>query len=35
MDEFPKRKEELAENNAYIVDTIEVSKKLSNDDLRC
>lgn len=30
---FPERKAELKENNAYIIDTIEVSKKLSNDEL--
>lgn len=30
---FPKRYDLLKENNAYAVDTIEVSKKLSNDDL--
>jgi hypothetical protein len=33
MSNFPKRYDLLAENTAYAVDTIEVSKKLSNDDL--
>jgi len=33
MTEFPKRYDLLSENTAYAVDTIEVSKKLSNDDL--
>lgn len=30
---FPKRYDLLEENNSYAVDTIEVAKKLSNDDL--
>jgi hypothetical protein len=33
MPEFPKRYDLLSENTAYAVDTIEVSKKLSNDEL--
>lgn len=33
MEEFPQRYDLLAENNLYAVDTIEVSKKISDDEM--
>lgn len=33
MEQFPKRYDLLSENNLYAVDTIEVSKKISDDEM--
>ena len=33
LEQFPKRYDLLAENNAYAVDTIEVSKRISDEEV--